>query len=94
MEIKEVSMEIRKKNEEEIVKWTRPQKIKEGWFNAIIEKPIFEEKNIQFIMKCNFYQLEYIVVSIDELSLEEIEDININDYKFSGLPYFSKGERK
>lgn len=94
MEIKEISIEIKKKNEEEVVKWTRPQKIKEGWFNAIIEKLIIKDKNIQFIMRCTFNGLEYIVVSLKPLSKKEIEDININDYKFSGLSYFSKGERK
>lgn len=87
-------MEIKEINKEDIVLWSRPQKIKERWFNAVIEKPIFEDRNIQFIMKCNFYKLEYIVVSTKELSLEEIEDINLNNYIFEGIGNFVKGERR
>ncbi len=84
-------MEIKSINKEEIVLWSRPQKIKEGWFNAVIEKPIFEGKNIQFIMKCNFDKLSYIVVSRKKLSLEEIENIDLDDYIFDNQTNFSRG---
>lgn len=87
-------MEIKEMKKEEAVLWSKPKKIKEGWYNAVIEKPIFEDRDIQFIMKCNFYKLEYIVVSTKELSLEEIEDINLNNYIFEGVGNFVKGERR
>lgn len=87
-------MEINEINKEDVVIWSKPKKVKEGWLNAIIEKPIFEDRNIQFIMKCNFYKLEYIVVSKKKLSLEEIEDIDLNNYIFEGVGNFVKGERR
>lgn len=87
-------MEIKSISKEDVVLWSRPKKIKEGWFNAIIEKPIFENKNIQFIMKCNFNNLSYIVVSRQALSLEEIENINLDDYIFDSQTNFSQGLQK
>ena len=84
-------MEVKPLKEGEIVLWSRPQKIKADWFSAVIEKPIFENRNIQFIMKCNFNKLSYIVVSRKELSLEEIENINLDDYIFDNQTNFSRG---
>ena len=86
-------MEIKSIRKEDVILWSRPRKIKEGWFNAIIENPIHEDRNIQLIMKCNFNSLSYIVVSRQALSLEEIENINLNDYVFDGFSKFSKGEK-
>ena len=42
-------------------------------------------------MKCNFNKLSYIVVSRKELSLEEIENINLDDYIFDNQTNFSRG---
>lgn len=84
-------MEIKKLNEKDVVLWSRPRKIKENWFNAIIEKPIFEDRNIQFIMRCCYDKLGYIVVSRKALSLEQIENINLKDYVFEGFAQFSRG---
>ena len=83
-------MDIKVINKNDIVLWSKPQEIKKDWFNAIIKEPILEDENIQFIMKCNFNKLSYIVVSRKELSLEEIENINL-DYIFDNQTNFSRG---
>lgn len=87
-------MEVKPLKEGEIVLWSRPQKIKEDWFSAVIEKPIFENRNIQFIMKCKLFEAvetSYIVVSKEELEPEEIESINLKDYIFDNQKNFSRG---
>ena len=84
-------MDIKVINKNDIVLWSKPQEIKKDWFNAIIKEPILEDENIQFIMKCNFNKLSYIVVSRKELSLEEIENINLDDYIFDNQTNFSRG---
>lgn len=86
-------MEIKSISKEDVILWSRPIKIKEGWLNAIIKKPIHEDRNIQFIMKCNYNKLTYIVVSRKALNLKEIENINLNDYVFDSFSKFSKGEK-
>ena len=84
-------MEIKSISKEDVVLWSRPKKIKEGWLNAVIEKPIFEGRNIQFIMRCNYNKLSYIVVSRQALSLKEIENIELDDYIFDNQINFSRG---
>ena len=61
---------------------TKPIKIKDLWYNAILQKPQPTKKsNIQFIMRCNLTgtQTSYIVVSKEPMTLEEINKINLND---------------
>lgn len=56
-------------------------KIKEGWYNLVLDKPLkgCENSNIQYIIKVKEV---YGVASQKPMTLEEIEKININDYKF------------
>ncbi len=85
-------MEIKRLNKGDLVLWSRPKKIKDNWFNAIIEKTIYAKRNIQFIMRCNYNKLSYNVVSTNPLDKEDIDKINLNDYVFdNGNPAFSQG---
>ncbi len=85
-------MEVKPLREEDIVLWSKPQRIKENWFNAIIEKPQYITRNIQFIMRCNYNELSYIVVSKNPLTEKDIDNINLDNYIFSnGNPKFSQG---
>lgn len=85
-------MEINKINKGELVLWSTPKRIKNNWFNAIIKKTMYATRNIQFIMRCNYNELSYIVVSTSPLSEEDINNINIDDYIFeNGNPLFSRG---
>lgn len=56
-------------------------KIKEGWCNLVLDKPLkdCENSNIQYIIEVQGF---YGVASQKPMTLEEIERININDYKF------------
>lgn len=74
--------------------WSKPVKIKELWYNAILQKPQPTKKsNIQFIMMCNLESKgeSYIVVSKEPLTLEDINKIDLDDYIFENNNYFSKG---
>ena len=50
-------MKINKLSESELVLWSKPKKIKEHWYNAILErpKPVIKS-NIQFIMKADYLE--------------------------------------
>lgn len=88
-------IEVKPVSESDIAFWTRPVKIKELWYNAILQKPQPTKKsNIQFIMRCKIFdavETSYIVVSKDPMTLEEINKIDLNDYIFSNQSNFSKG---
>lgn len=88
-------IEVKPVSESDIAFWTRPVKIKELWYNAILQKPHPTKKsNIQFIMRCKMFdavETSYIVVSRDPMTLEEINQIDLNDYIFSNQKNFSKG---
>ncbi len=84
-------MEIKHIKTGELVSWSKSKRIKENWLNAIIEKPIFKNKNIQFIIKSEINELSYIVVSLKPLSIEEIENINLDNYVFEGYSKLCKG---
>ena len=60
------------------------KEIKEGWYNFILNNPLkgCEKFNIQYILKV---QGIYGVASIKPITLEEIENIKIDDYKFRPL---------
>lgn len=84
--------ENQRNKKDDLVLWSKPKRIKGNWFNAIIEKVIYKTRNIQFIMRCNYNELSYIVVSTTPLTKEDIDNININDYIFeNGNPLFSRG---
>jgi hypothetical protein len=85
-------MKIKEIKKDDLVLWSKPKRIKGNWFNAIIEKVIYKTRNIQFIMRCNYNELSYIVVSTTPLTKEDIDNININDYiSENGNPLFSRG---
>ena len=84
-------MEIKHIKTGELVSWSKSKRIKENWLTAIIEKPIFKNKNIQFIIKSEINELSYIVVSLKPLSIEEIENINLDNYVFEGYSKLCKG---
>lgn len=56
-------------------------KTKEGWYNLVLDKPLkgCENSNMQYIIEV---QGVYGVASQNPMTLEEIESINIKDYKF------------
>lgn len=60
------------------------REIKEGWYNFILNKPLkgLEKFNIQYIIKV---QGIYGVASVKPITLEKIENIKIDDYKFRPL---------
>ena len=60
------------------------RKIKEDWYNLVLDKPLkgCEKFNIQYIIEI---QGIYGVASQKPMTLEEIESINIDDYKFRPL---------
>lgn len=87
--IEKAEIEVIKSNENNLVLWTRPNKIKDNWYNAILQKPKATRKsNIQFIMRCNLAysennQTSYIVVSKDPMNLNDslLNEVNeIIDY--------------
>lgn len=94
-------MKIKSLNENDLVCWSIPKRIKNNWFNAIIEKPMYATRNIQFIMRCNYNELSYIVVSVKFLTKDDIEKIKLDDYIFDnrnpafckGLPYKKEGAK-
>lgn len=57
------------------------KKIKEGWYNAVLSKPLkgCENSNIQYIIEVNG---DYGVASQKPMTLEEINDINLDDWNF------------
>lgn len=93
--IEKAEIEVIKSNENNLVLWTRPIKIKDNWYNAILQKPTPTRKsNIQFIMKCRLFEAvetSYIVVSKTPLSLSDINNIDLNNYIFDNQTNFSKG---
>lgn len=90
-------IEVKTINDSDLVLWTRPVKIKDNWYNAILQKPTPTRKsNIQFIMRCNLAYSEsketsYIVVSKEPMTLAEINKINLNNYIFDNSIHYSKG---
>ena len=60
------------------------REIKEGWYNFILNTPLkgCEKFNIQYILKV---QGIYGVASVKPITLEEIENINIENFKFKPL---------
>lgn len=57
------------------------RKIKEGWYNQILAKPLkgLENSNIQFIIEVNG---TYGVASIKPITIKEIDDIDLRQYNF------------
>lgn len=57
------------------------RKIKEGWYNFVLEKPLkgCESSNIQYILEVDG---DYGVASQNPMTLEEINNINLNDWNF------------
>lgn len=90
-------IEVKTINDSDLVLWTRPVKIKDNWYNAILQKPAPTRKsNIQFIMRCNLAYSEnketsYIVVSREPMTLEDINKIDLNNYIFDNSIHYSKG---
>lgn len=90
-------IEVKTKNDSDLVLWTRPVKIKDNWYNAMLQKPAPTRKsNIQFIMRCNLAYSEnkktsYIVVSKESMTLEDINKIDLNNYIFDNSIHYSKG---
>lgn len=95
--IEKAEIEVIKSNENNLVLWSKPNKIKDNWYNAILQKPKATRKsNIQFIMRCNLAYSEnketsYIVVSRKPMTLEEINNIDLNNFIFDNQKHFSKG---
>lgn len=56
-------------------------KVKEGWYNFVLKKHLkgCENSNIQYIIKVNG---DYGVASQKPMTLEEINNINLNDWNF------------
>lgn len=79
-------------NKSDIVLWSKPVKIKDLWYNAILKQPApTKESNIQFIMVFNAEQTSYIVVSKEPLTLEQIDNINLDNFIFDNQRVMSKG---
>lgn len=84
-------------NQCKVVSWSKPVKIKELWYNAVLQHPKpTKQSNIQFIMKCNLAYTEtketsYIVVSRDPMTLEEINNIRLDNFIFDNQKHFSRG---
>lgn len=57
------------------------RKIKEGWYNFVLKEPLkgCENSNIQYIIEVDGV---YGVASQKPMTLEEINNINLNDWNF------------
>lgn len=88
-------IEIETIDHNNLVLWTRPIKIKDNWYNAILQKPTpILESNIQFIMKSRLFgatETSCIVVSKNPLSLTDINNIDLDNFIFDSQSNFSKG---
>lgn len=95
--MKNTLIKSEKIKESDLVLWTRPVKIKDLWYNAILQQPApTRDSNIQFIMRSNLAYSEtkettYIVVSKEPMTLEEINKIDLGNFIFDNQKYFSKG---
>lgn len=60
---------------------TETRKIKEGWYNQILQEPLegYENSNIQYILEANGV---HSVVSMKPLTIEEVNNIDLEQYKF------------
>ena len=57
------------------------RKVKEGWYNMVLSKPLKggENSNIQYIIEVDGV---YGVASQKPMTLEEINNINLNNWNF------------
>lgn len=57
------------------------KEIKKGWYNFVLKKPLkgCEDSNIQYIIEVDG---NYGVTSQKPITLEEINSINLDDWKF------------
>lgn len=69
------------------------RKINDKYYNMILDKPLKggENTNIQYIIEV---QGSYGIASIKHMTLEEINNINLNDYKFRPFSEIMKGSNK
>ena len=66
---------------EKNIKTKNFKKIKDGWYNFILEKPLrgCEKENIQYIIEVDG---NYGVASIKPLTIKDIYNINIREWNF------------
>lgn len=69
------------------------RKVKGNWYNMILKKPLkgLENRNIQYIIE---YKGSYGVASVQSLTIEDIENINLNDWNFKPFSEVMKGSNK
>ncbi len=69
------------------------RKIKDCWYNMILKEPLRggENTNIQYIIK---YEGTYGVASMKPLTIEDIENINLNDWNFKPFSEVMKGSKR
>ncbi len=77
----------------ENIKTNGIRKVKDGWYNMILENPLKggENTNIQYIIE---YKGSYGVASMNPLAIEDIENINLNDWNFKPFSEVMKGSKR
>ncbi len=69
------------------------RKVKDNWYNMILKEPLrgCENTNIQYIIE---YKGTYGVTSMKPLTIEDIENINLNDWNFKPFSEVMKGSKR
>ncbi len=69
------------------------RKIKENYYNMVLKKPLKngQNTNIQYILE---FEGVYGIASIRPMTLEEINTINISEYRFKPFSEIIKGVDK
>ena len=69
------------------------RKIKENYYNMVLKKPLKngQNTNIQYILE---FEGVYGIASIRHMTLEEINTINISEYRFKPFSEIIKGVDK
>lgn len=64
-------------------------RVKEGWYNFVLKEPLegAEDKLIQYIIEVNG---SYGVASIRPLTIEDIDNINLNEWEFKPFSELEK----
>ena len=69
------------------------RKINDKYYNMILDKPLKgeEKTNIQYIIEV---EGTYGIASLKPMTLEEVENINLNNYNFKPFSEIMKGSNK
>lgn len=69
------------------------KEIKDGWYNGVLVKPLkgCENYNIQYILEI---QGTYAVISLKPMTLEDINNINLDEWNFRPFREVKKANKE